>query len=555
MNNDLKVYLAQINSSVGDIAGNLNKILQQIQLAEEKKCDLIIFPELTISGYPCLDLWKKKSFVEDCEQAIISIIEFSKNLKTAILVGSVISDTFKNKKIIRNSALLIEEGKAKKIINKKSLPNYGVFDEKRYFEAGSTLTYLEFRNQTLAILICEDFWDQRNWILLKEQVFDSLIVVNSSPFEIFKPQSRLDKALELSKILKKSLIYLNQVGGQDSLVFDGSSFVINSDGNLELQLANFSQDYAIIELKKNSQIKICEKNNSQFVEDNFAQIYSAMVLGLRDYLVKSKFSEVLLGMSGGIDSALVAMIAVDALGSNNVKIYALPTKFNSSQSFTDALQCAKNLQLDLKTIVIEEIFQKFLDSLKSQDQIPSALAQENLQSRIRGNILMTISNSTNALLLSTGNKSELACGYSTIYGDMCGAFNPIKDLYKTQVYQIVNWRNHNFCQISDFKKINLIPQSIIDKAPSAELRFNQKDSDSLPDYAILDKILYSLIEEEKSISEIVKDGFEENLVKKIWQLLKNSEYKRAQSVIGVKISPLSFDKDRRYPIVNNFNND
>ena len=555
MNSDLKIYLAQINTSVGDIAGNLSKILQQIQLAEEKKCDLIIFPELTISGYPCSDLWKKKSFVEDCEQAIMSIIEFSKNLKTAIIVGSPISETFKDKKIIRNSALLIEEGKVKKIINKKSLPNYGVFDEKRYFEAGSTLTYLEFRNQTLAILICEDFWDQRNWFLLKEQVFDNLIVINSSPFEIFKPQSRLEKALELSKILKKSLIYLNQVGGQDSLVFDGSSFVVNNNGDVKLQLANFSQDYAIIELKKNSQIKICEKNNSQLVEDNLAQIYSAMVLGLRDYLAKSKFSQVLLGMSGGIDSALVAMIAVDALGSNNVKIYALPTKFNSSQSYTDALQCAKNLQLDLKTIAIEEIFQKFLDSLKSQDQIPSALAQENLQSRIRGNILMTISNSTNALLLSTGNKSELACGYSTIYGDMCGAFNPIKDLYKTQVYQIVNWRNQNFCQISDFKKINLIPQNIIDKAPSAELRFNQKDSDSLPDYAILDKILYSLIEEEKSISEIVKDGFEENLVKKISQLLKNSEYKRAQSVIGVKISSLSFDKDRRYPIVNNFNND
>jgi len=280
-----------------------------------------------------------------------------------------------------------------------------------------------------------------------------------------------------------------------------------------------------------------------------------MVLGLRDYLEKNKFSDVLLGMSGGIDSALVAMIAVDAITAKHVKLYALPTKFNQLQSFSDALQCANNLGLELKTIEIEEIFQNILSNLEKQGEKLNSLAQENLQSRLRGTILMSISNSTNALLISTGNKSELACGYATIYGDMNGAFNPIKDLYKTQIYQIVNWRNNNFCQISDFKKTNLIPQNIISKAPSAELRFNQKDSDSLPDYQILDQILFALIEEEKSISEIVKDGFDENLVKKISQLFKNSEYKRAQSVIGVRLSKMSFDKDRRYPITNNFNND
>ncbi|MFM7620648.1 MAG: NAD+ synthase [Alphaproteobacteria bacterium] len=558
MSSDLLIYLAQINTSVGDIAGNYNKIIEQCQIAQAKNCDLIVFPELTICGYPCDDLWKKKSFVESCEQAIMSIVEFSKQLKITILVGSPISDVIKNKTVIRNSALLIAQGKVKKIINKKTLPNYAVFDEKRYFEAGSTLSYVEFNGQTLAILICEDFWDQRNWLLLKEQIFDNLIIINSSPFEVNKQQLRLDKASELAKTLNKSLIYVNQVGGQDSLVFDGSSFVINKNGEVELQLDNFSTDFSIIELYKNSQLKIIEKNNaklSNFTNDNLAQIYSAMVLGLREYLEKNKFSDVLLGMSGGIDSALVAMIAVDAITAKHVKLYALPTKFNQPQSFSDALQCANNLGLELKTIEIEEIFQNMLSNLEKQGEKLNSLAQENLQSRLRGTILMSISNSTNALLISTGNKSELACGYATIYGDMNGAFNPIKDLYKTQIYQIVNWRNNNFCQISDFKKTNLIPQNIISKAPSAELRFNQKDSDSLPDYQILDQILFALIEEEKSISEIVKDGFDENLVKKISQLFKNSEYKRAQSVIGVRLSKMSFDKDRRYPITNNFNND
>ena len=558
MSSDLLIYLAQINTSVGDITGNCNKIIEQCQIAQAKNCDLIVFPELTICGYPCDDLWKKKSFVESCEQAIMSIVEFSKQLKITILVGSPISDVVKNKAVIRNSALLIAQGKVKKIINKKTLPNYAVFDEKRYFEAGSTLSYVEFGGQTLAILICEDFWDKRNWLLLKEQIFDNLIIINSSPFEVNKQQLRLGKASELAKTLNKSLIYVNQVGGQDSLVFDGSSFVVNKNGEVELQLANFSTDFSIIEVNKNSQLKIIEKNNaklSNFTNDNLAQIYSAMVLGLRDYLKKNKFSDVLLGMSGGIDSALVAMIAVDAITAKHVKLYALPTKFNQLQSFSDALQCANNLGLELKTIEIEEIFQNILSNLEKQGEKLNSLAQENLQSRLRGTILMSISNSTNALLISTGNKSELACGYATIYGDMNGAFNPIKDLYKTQIYQIVNWRNNNFCQISDFKKTNLIPQNIISKAPSAELRFNQKDSDSLPDYQILDQILFALIEEEKSISEIVKDGFDENLVKKISQLFKNSEYKRAQSVIGVRLSKMSFDKDRRYPITNNFNND
>jgi NAD+ synthase len=551
----LKIYLSQINNSVGDLEHNQRLITDQCLIAEQQNCDLIIFPEMTISGYPCEDLWKKKYFVKSCEDIIFSIIEFSKKINCAILLGSPTSDRQKNKEIIRNSALLIEHGKVKNIIHKKSLPNYSVFDEERYFTASWALSYIEFRNQTLAILICEDFWQKKNWLLINEQICDNILVINSSPFSIAKHDQRIENAKEFCKATKKSLLYVNQIGGQDSLVFDGGSFAIDNQGEVKLQMKNFEEDTAIITLSKDNQISLDKNFNNystNFVSNNSEQIYCAMILSLRDYLQKNNFSQVLLGMSGGIDSALVATIAVDALGSNNVKLYALPTKFNSRDSMIDAQTCAKNLAVELKAISIEEIFEQMLATLEINDEKISQLAQENLQSRIRGNILMSLSNSSNSLLLSTGNKSELACGYATIYGDMCGAFNPIKDLYKTQIYEITKWRNANICKLSRLKEINLIPKNILIKAPSAELRFNQKDSDSLPDYDLLDQILFCLIEQEKSISEIVEKGFDYELVKKINRLLLTSEYKRKQSTLGVKLSTMSFDKERRYPITNKF---
>jgi NAD+ synthetase len=555
MAQSLKIYLAQINNSVGDLEYNQRLITDQCLIAEQQNCDLIIFPEMTISGYPCEDLWKKKYFIKSCEDIIFSIIEFSKKINCAILLGSPTSDRQKNKEIIRNSALLIEQGKVKNIIHKKSLPNYSVFDEERYFTASSALSYIEFRNQTLAILICEDFWQKKNWLLINEQICDNILVINSSPFSIAKHDQRIENAQEFCKATKKSLLYVNQIGGQDSLVFDGGSFAIDAQGDIKLQMSNFEEDAVIITLSKDNQISL-DKNfknySSNFVSNNSEQIYCAMTLSLRDYLQKNNFSQVLLGMSGGIDSALVATIAVDALGSDNVKLYALPTKFNSQNSMIDAQECAKNLRIELKVISIEEIFKQMLLTFEKNDEQISPLAQENLQSRIRGNILMSLSNSINALLLSTGNKSELACGYATIYGDMCGAFNPIKDLYKTQIYEITKWRNANICKLSRLKEKNLIPENILIKAPSAELRFDQKDSDSLPAYDILDQILFFLIEQEKSISQIVAEGFDYELVKKINRLLLTSEYKRKQSTLGAKLSTMSFDKERRYPITNKF---
>jgi NAD+ synthase len=549
----LKIHLAQINFVVGDIEGNFEKILKEYEVANQQNCDLAVFSEMAICGYPCEDLWLKEHFIKNCQEKILQIALNTKDKNCAILFGAPIYEVERKKKVLRNSAILIENGEVKNVINKKSLPNYAVFDENRYFKPSSHISNIEFRGFDVVILICEDLWDERNLFLLAEQVFDFIISINASPFEKNKNQQRSIIAQKYSQTLNKPLIYLNQIGGQDSLIFDGASFVLDSQGSTTLQMANFAEDFAQILIDEDCEIEIISHHQKTFgfIDDNVEKNYQASILGLRDYVRKNNFHKIILGMSGGIDSAIVATIAVDALGSENVELYALPTKFNSQSSLDDAKLCAKNLNVVLKIIEIEEIFQTNLKILKSQETL-SSLAEENLQSRIRGNILMAISNSKNALLMSTGNKSEMACGYATLYGDMNGAFNPIKDFYKSEIYQLANFRNQNLCKISAFKNINLIPQNIIDKAPSAELRFDQKDSDSLPDYNELDKILYALIEEQKSIDETIQLGFEAEIVKKVAKLVLLSEYKRKQAVLGVKISQLSFDKDRRYPTTNKF---
>lgn len=541
----MKFYLAQINTIVGDLDGNLEKILREYKKAEEQLCDLIIFPEMTITGYPAEDLWKKISFVKEANKKILEILSITKDKKCAVLVGCPsVSINKAKKEVIYNSAFLIENGEVKQIINKKVLPNYGVFDEKRYFEASNTLSYVEFRGKMIAILICEDLWSPANLYLLQEQFFDFIITINSSPYSIGKAQARRQTIANIAKQIRKPFIYVNQVGGQDAIVFDGDSFVMNEEGQEVVALSGFEEFGKIFDSEK--KYEALAPQNS----DPLKSIYSACVLGLRDYVQKNGFSKVMLGLSGGIDSALVAVMAVDALGSENVGVYALPSKFNSKTSMDDALDLAQKLGLKLEVISIERTFNTMLETLR--DQRVSDLAKENMQSRIRGNLLMAISNSNGALLLSTGNKSEMATGYATIYGDMCGAFNPLKDIYKTQVFALAKWRNQNIAMISRYKKDELIANNIINKAPSAELREGQKDSDSLPEYDILDKILFGLIEEEKSILELKNQGFDENIVKKVAKLMHLSEYKRKQAVIGPKISTMSFDKDRRYPITNKY---
>lgn len=548
----MKIYLAQINTVIGDLDGNVKKILAKFYNAEELGCDLVVFPEMTISGYPCEDLWQKKYFNLASVQKISEICVATKGSRCAILLGAVTIEKNRGKKeIFYNSALIIAQGEVKKIINKKNLPSYGVFDEKRYFMPSPTLSLVELNNFKLAILICEDLWDLKNLYLLQEKSLDALIVVNSSPYSASKCESRQKLAVDFAKNLGRPLIYVNQVGGQDSLAFDGNSFVLNGQGEKILQLKGFAEDSGIVELAESGAIAsltpFIEKISNSLNDD-----YSACVLGLRDYIGKNGFEKVLVGMSGGIDSALVATIAVDALGSKNVALYALPSSFNPESSMVDAKNCANNLGINLQMISIEPVFEVMKLTLKNHIGGKKDIVEENLQSRIRGNILMALANDSGALLLTTGNKSELAMGYATIYGDMCGSFNPIKDLYKTKVYQLANYRNQNIPEISLYPSCDLIPQTIITKEPSAELRPNQKDSDSLPEYEILDKILYGLIEEQKSVMEIAAEGFDEELVKKVARNFYASEYKRRQSAIGVKVSNMAFDKDRRYPITSKF---
>jgi NAD+ synthase len=535
----LKIALAQINPTVGDIDGNAERILAEFKKAESQNCDLVVFGELAICGYKVQDLLRKKYFISEIKEKIIEILEATKGSKCAILVGAPTFEIGRSKNdVLYNSAILLEDGEIKHIAHKKTLPNYGVFDEKRYFEASNSVSYVEFRGQTLAILICEDLWDKKNLFLLSEQIFDTIISINASPYSQNKSDLRLQTAKHFAKTLKKPLIYVNLIGGQDELVFDGASMVLNQSGEIILKAKEFEEDLITVEVTKDGNLNYNLPLTPYPLPLNNKN-YSACVLGLRDYVLKNGFKKVILGMSGGIDSAIVAAIAVDALGAENVTLYALPSRFNSETSMIDAVNCAKNLNVKLEVISIEEPLKAMLSTLGEISQ----LAKENLQSRIRGNILMAISNSSGALLLSTGNKSEMATGYATLYGDMCGAFNPIKDLYKTEIYELAKYRN----SISE-----VIPHNILTKAPTAELRENQKDSDSLPEYDILDKILFSLIEEEKSVAEIISLGFEESLVKKVAKLFYQNEYKRQQSCLGVKISEKSFDLERRYPITNKF---
>lgn len=546
----IKIALCQLNVKVGDISGNYDKILKNYQKANDNNCDIIIFPELAISGYDCQDLLQKKHFIADIKEKILQLCQISKGKNCAIIIGSPTAAIVKNKEQIFNSAIIIKDGKISEIANKKNLINERVFDEERYFSASKYLSYPILKGFNINVLICEDLWHPINATLASQQIFDFTIAINASPFSVNKDIKRQEIASNYSKITNKNLIYCNLVGGQDELVFDGNSFIINNNQQIIAKLAQFEEDFQIFEVTKDNDNILISNKEQQITksQDQTSQIYNALILGLRDYVTKNNFKEVIIGMSGGIDSAICATIAVDALGPKNVKLYALPSQYNSKTSMQDALSCAKNLNVKLEIIEIENIVKEINKSLGQVND----LTKQNIQSRVRGNILMSLSNNNNALLLTTGNKSELAVGYCTIYGDMCGAFNPIKDIYKTQIYQLAKWRNDNIANLSLHKHKNLIPQNIITKEPSAELAPNQKDSDSLGQYDILDQILNLLIEEQKSINEVIELGFDKNIVKKVANLILTSEYKRHQSALGPKISKMSFGRDRRYPITNGF---
>lgn len=544
----IKVYLSQINPTVGDLKNNLHTILQQIEYAVTTKSDLIAFPEFALTGYPIDDLVENADFLLQLDQIISELLLKTKDYSIRVLL----STPYKNMDKLYNGVLVLYEGKIVRKIPKIHLPNYSVFDEKRYFSKGTFSMPLEINNIKIGIMTCEDIWHKDVTEHLVKNGANFLLVLNASPFDISKKSLRLKQAKSRITEHNKPLIYLNMVGGQDELVFDGRSFIATTDNKIHY-MKSWAEDSAIIQATKNT-LEIDEGSLELHTDhDELGEIYQAMMLGLKDYVKKNGFGSVLLGLSGGIDSALTAVVAADALGADKVLGIRLPSIYSSQHSLDDASDLQKNTGFQMNTISIEDSYNSLYSSLSDIfGERPQDITEENIQARIRGLILMAISNKFKSLLLTTGNKSEVAVGYSTLYGDMCGGFSVLKDIYKTTVFKLSKWRNGNIPKDSKVAKKNIIPTNILIKEPSAELRNDQKDSDSLPDYEVLDDILKNLIEKHSDLTSIALKEYDMSLIKKINNLLFRSEFKRMQSAPGVKITQVNLSRDRRYPITNNF---
>ena len=544
----MKIFLAQLNNIVGDIEGNLNKAIDVLQDAKKVESDLVVFSELFLSGYPPEDLVLKKSFVSACKNALDLLITYSEEKQLGIIIGLPIYE--KNK--LYNAAAVIDKGQLIGFSKKVNLPNYSVFDEKRVFSKNNTPEIFNFRGVKLGVPICEDIWMDNVCMELKDQGCELIISPNGSPFDKYKINQRKTIIEDRVTEVKIPFVYVNQFGGQDELVFDGSSLVMNGSKEVVFEAPSWEENTSVIEFNV-SEKKFNDLPFNKAKVSDLENIYMATVIGLRDYVAKNNFPGVILGLSGGIDSAFCAAVAVDALGKDKVNVYMLPSVYTSKNSLDDAKDCAKRLEIHLDSIPISNTFLSLEDSLEELFKgLPTDITEENLQSRIRGTILMAISNKLGKMLITTGNKSEVSVGYSTLYGDMNGGFNPIKDIYKTELYALANWRNLNVPKNVLLTKKNIIPETIISKEPTAELRDNQKDSDSLPSYDQLDQILEGLVEYELSTNELEKKGFSRDEIKKVENLLYVSEYKRRQSAPGVKISLRNFGRDRRYPITNKY---
>ncbi len=548
MSEQFRVALAQLNPTVGALKGNVDQIKHTVDSLQDKKVDYIVFPELFLSGYPVQDLVTKKSFVLDCMEHLKELVTWNTGNAT-IGVGC----PWLIEEDVYNCFLVLSGGKIQAIIQKHHLPNTEVFDEIRQFKSGSISGPYRIGNVRVGTPICEDAWFEDVCETLEESGAELLIVPNGSPYERNKLDRRFNKMVARVVETGLPLVYLNLVGGQDDQVFDGGSFTLNPGGVLAMQFPLFDEMVEIVEFRKTPTGWKALESNFALVPKEEEQDYRAIVEGVRNYICKSGFSKVVLGLSGGIDSALVATIAVDAIGPENTRCVLLPSPFTSSQSTTDALELVRNLNCKIEEVPIESIMEQVLNSLQPIfGDRPPDLTEENIQSRIRGMLLMAISNKFGEILLTTGNKSEVAVGYTTIYGDMAGGYNPIKDLYKTKVIQLCRWRNTNFRSWMKGISGEVIPSQIISKPPTAELRENQKDTDSLPSYEILDQVLEMLIDKDFSVTEVAAKGFDLELVQKIEQLIYRSEYKRFQSAPGVRLTGRALWLDRRYPIVNHW---
>ena len=531
-----KIALAQFSPHIGNIEANAEKMQQLANEAKKQKSDLIIFPELSTIGYPAEDLLLRPSLSKRTQQAFEQLSQ----VKDIVMVFGFVNQTEDGQRY--NSAAVMKDGKILGIYNKQNLPNYGVFDEKRYFNEGHQHLVFEYLGHKFGLLICEDIWSLNTVQQLAQLNVETVLVLNASPYEVGKPQHRINTMQELAKQLNIHLVYANQVGGQDDLIFDGTSFVINKDGAVALQAPSFQEalfytDY----IAEQQSYKIAESSPTL---DTMAEIYQALVMATRDYVQRSGFPGVILGLSGGIDSALTLAIAADAIGADKVQAVMMPYTYTSQISVEDAAAQAKTMGITFGIAEINPIVNSFMQTLYPFfGNAPADATEENLQARARGTLLMGLSNKFGNLVLSTGNKSELSVGYCTLYGDMVGGFAVLKDVYKTIVFELAKYRN-------SISETPVIPERVITRPPSAELRPDQTDQDSLPHYDVLDAILYAYIEEDMSQDDIIAKGFDAEVVKKVIRLVDFNEYKRRQGAIGPRISSRAFSRERRYPIIN-----
>ena len=541
----MKIALAQINFHVGNFSKNINKIKKAIEKAKQNKADLIVFSELAVSGYPPRDFLEFNDFIDKCQSAVESIANECNDI--AAIIGSPTRNPEFKGKALYNSAYFLADGKIQDVVHKTLLPNYDIFDEYRYFEPNTVFKTIKFKSHKIALTICEDLWNIGNdplYIInpmdeIAKQNPDLMINIAASPFDYNQPERRKKILLQNVEKYKIPLFYVNHVGAQTELLFDGGSLVVDKNAEIIDELKYFNEDYKVFDLEEIKSKNVHKTNPSE--PKKIALIHDALVMGVRNYFEKLGFKKAILGLSGGIDSAVSHVIAARALGGGNIRGILMPSKFSSDHSISDAKHLAENCNSPYDIISIEEIYKTYEQILKPFfNDLPFNVAEENLQARARAMILMALSNKFGCILLNTSNKSEAAVGYGTLYGDMCGGLAVIGDVYKSDVFRLAEYIN---------KDKEIIPQNTINKAPSAELRPNQKDSDSLPDYKILDEILYEYIEKRKGPQELLKMGFDAAFVNRVLKLVNTNEYKRYQTPPILRISPKAFGIGRRMPIV------
>lgn len=535
MSRSLSIALAQLNLLVGDIEGNTERMLQTVQQQQKAGADLVMFTELALSGYPPEDLLYRNDFYQRCDEQLLRLQQASTDV--AILVGHPWREGDK----LYNALSLFSEGQLLARYFKQQLPNYGVFDEKRYFQAGNDTCVVELKGYRLGLLICEDLWFPEPVDAAKAAGAEMILSINASPYNREKPYIRKTLMAGHCQRTHLPLVYLNQIGGQDELIFDGCSKVFDAAGNMTHRLAAFAEQVTLLEF---NELDVVPMTAPAAELPQLAQVYEALVLAVRDYVTKNGFKGAVLGLSGGIDSALTLAIAVDALGKDKVQALMMPFRYTADISIVDAREEAEILGIEFDIVSIEPMFDAFMGQLTPMFAgTERDTTEENLQARCRGVVLMALSNKRRSIVLTTGNKSEMAVGYATLYGDMAGGFDVLKDVPKTLVFKLSEYRN----TVS-----YVIPQRVIDRPPSAELAPDQLDQDSLPPYDILDAILEGYVERDKSVADLVAEGFDEAIVRKVIRLVDINEYKRRQAAVGPRITARNFGKDRRYPITSGF---